>query len=1063
MSCELCGARLPDVAALQRHVITSHSFTDLLARTAEGVFCAQCLLPFSNPGALAEHMKLVHSSDPTNSATIAEHLKLAHSSEHSNSGALAEHMKLVQTTASSVNLLMGGDTKIVKRSQSPVDLPTDLSKKSKTDTGSAMDLSATTLLCNQCNAPFNDFESFRNHLKTHLSGSQTSSTVCPECKLTLPSDVGLENHLASHLLAVSTEYGCQACFKLFNKPDELQKHLMDIHAHQFYRCSLCKDVFDSKVSIQVHFAVKHSNECKVKKCTKCSVAFHSRSEFEQHVRNVHMRSESTENSAGYRCLLCHVTLATEAEFTTHLSTHQKQFQCTLCEEAFHVEFLLDKHMQSQHNSEINGNFSRGPRFSQSPNSEDMRCELCNINFPDESSLVNHYQKIHGTKAGGLKVAAATVSLFCAYCNEACKSRADLEAHVKLHQSSGGRHKCNICDELCPSAAILAQHKLSHIKALSGSVVCSVCRTPLSSSQQVQDHQTEHHGGALPQPCIVCKQTMLTSLELKAHSNFHGSIGKSVMNYEEIFRAHKDPGEIMNNNIESLDLKKNSLRCPLCQIKLETLEEAENHCCSSKPNSLFTETVNKSYSNSSRSPEEATKSYECIKCQKSFPTESEVEAHVAKHLETEGSNLECHICRTSFKSPLRLQCHLIEHTFEGCSSYTCYLCSAVFTVANRLQQHMLDHGFNAKPYDCHHCHQRFFFKAELENHVLSHAEVAAGKCLECQTLVARVGIMARHSTDRKLQESRHEIKSPQLSEVKKEILHPAKRRRISEEDEELKSDSQSPPLTTINNRLNSLYNKKKSESPDNNTGSMLSSISYKECSIGSKLEHPNASQAEHNSECHRESNPIYASCSSAGNRQRMPVSCNTCDRRCSSLDSRSIHELTHEGGRPYLCGSCGSPYTRKCEATKHMKTCVVADLVNKERESTTDIASEDTGVMKNIRGKDSNPVKNRSDQGLDTDDEHPLDITMKSFDEKDCNNKTKNCDSTDALSSKDEDSSRKKITCGYCSEDMNGLNEIRQHIREAHTDPNHILVRSDSPCSSCSEEETASNQSHFSKK
>ena len=37
------------------------------------------------------------------------------------------------------------------------------------------------------------------------------------------------------------------------KPDELQKHLMDIHAHHLYRCSLCKEIFDSKVNIQVKY------------------------------------------------------------------------------------------------------------------------------------------------------------------------------------------------------------------------------------------------------------------------------------------------------------------------------------------------------------------------------------------------------------------------------------------------------------------------------------------------------------------------------------------------------------------------------------------------------------------------------------------------------------------------------------------------------------------------------------------------------------------------------------------------------------------------------------------
>jgi DNA-directed RNA polymerase subunit RPC12/RpoP len=65
------------------------------------------------------------------------------------------------------------------------------------------------------------------------------------------SEEQLESHLSMHYLSASSEFGCSSCNKTFNKPDELQKHLMDIHAHHLYRCSLCKDVFDSKVNIQV--------------------------------------------------------------------------------------------------------------------------------------------------------------------------------------------------------------------------------------------------------------------------------------------------------------------------------------------------------------------------------------------------------------------------------------------------------------------------------------------------------------------------------------------------------------------------------------------------------------------------------------------------------------------------------------------------------------------------------------------------------------------------------------------------------------------------------------------
>ncbi|KAK4324128.1 hypothetical protein Pmani_005223 [Petrolisthes manimaculis] len=723
VSCELCGARVGGVTALQRHVVTAHTFTDLLARAAEGVFCAQCLLPFSNPGALTEHIKLVHAS-PVLSAVLN------------------------------------------KRPPSPpTDIPTDLSKKSRHDSLTS-DLPASTLLCSQCNAPFTNFEAFRRHLKSHLdgadlsnNGSSSTQLVCPECRLPLTSEASLETHLASHLGVTSTEYGCQACLKLFSKPDELQKHLMDIHAHHLYRCALCKEMFDSKVSIQVHFAVKHSNECKVHKCTRCSLIFRSQPEFEGHIRGSHMRRGQGGGEGGtgggmggpggsYRCLLCTLSLSSEAELAAHVATHQRQFQCSLCDDAFHVEFLLDKHMQTQHNSELNGNIPQPENLAKprrSPLKKDYRCDICDAEFSSDSSLVNHRKQAHNIKSGGMgitaKVAAASLSLFCAYCSEACKSRADLEAHMKTHQGNGGRHKCNICDELCPSAALLAQHKLTHVKVVSGSA-CAVCREPLTSEQQFTSHQNDHHPAPLPQPCVVCRQTLVTDMEVSVHARFHAAQAAQAAAAASVASGVYNSGELLppstssiittaaiastistnssNNGRSSISPRLSpSLRCNECHLKLETLEEAEAHAA-----------VHHQQQGLGRSVPSSSRTYQCIKCQESFASEAEIEAHVASHLLHEGSVHECHLCHATFDTPLRLQCHLIEHTFEGCGSFTCYMCSSVFTTASRLQQHMVEHGLSARPYDCHHCHQRFFFRAELENHALSHPEATEGGCREC---------------------------------------------------------------------------------------------------------------------------------------------------------------------------------------------------------------------------------------------------------------------------------------------------------------------------------------------
>lgn len=57
-----------------------------------------------------------------------------------------------------------------------------------------------------------------------------------------------------------------------------------------------------------------------------------------------------------------------------------------------------------------------------------------------------------------------VALQCAYCGERTRSRAELEAHTRAHSgAAAARHKCLICDEVLPSAAVLAEHKLTHCK------------------------------------------------------------------------------------------------------------------------------------------------------------------------------------------------------------------------------------------------------------------------------------------------------------------------------------------------------------------------------------------------------------------------------------------------------------------------------------------------------------------------------------------------------------------------------------------------------------------------
>lgn len=145
--------------------------------------------------------------------------------------------------------------------------PTDLSRRASDDAPPAKrprsgsgtpqtTLSPNTLLCNQCDAALPDFEAFRAHLKGHLEEGElirTSPAPCVHCGATFADAAASERHLTAHYLAVSCEYTCHSCARSFPTPDDLQKHLLDLHAHHLYRCSLCKEIFDSKVAIQVSF------------------------------------------------------------------------------------------------------------------------------------------------------------------------------------------------------------------------------------------------------------------------------------------------------------------------------------------------------------------------------------------------------------------------------------------------------------------------------------------------------------------------------------------------------------------------------------------------------------------------------------------------------------------------------------------------------------------------------------------------------------------------------------------------------------------------------------------
>lgn len=171
---------------------------------------------------------------------------------------------------------------------SPTDLSQPKTKKPKVDVTnekathsptSPQAMRPGTFLCNQCTAALPNFESFRAHLKSHLDNG-SSSFVCQTCGTSFADQIEYERHVISHFLVQASEFSCTPqCTKTYGKPDDLQKHLVEMHAQTLYKCSLCSEIFETKVAIQVHFAVAHSNETKIFRCSACSDSFKNERDF----------------------------------------------------------------------------------------------------------------------------------------------------------------------------------------------------------------------------------------------------------------------------------------------------------------------------------------------------------------------------------------------------------------------------------------------------------------------------------------------------------------------------------------------------------------------------------------------------------------------------------------------------------------------------------------------------------------------------------------------------------------------------------------------------------------
>ncbi|XP_065788494.1 zinc finger protein 521 isoform X1 [Muntiacus reevesi] len=785
--CNFCSEVVNDLNTLQEHIRCSHGFANPAAKDSNAFFCPHCYMGFLTDSSLEEHIRQVHCDlsgsrfgSPVLGTPKEPVVEVYSCSYCTNSPIFNSVLKLNKHIKENhkniplaLNYIHNGKKSRALSPLSPVAIE-QTSLKMMQAVGGAPARQAGEYICNQCGAKYTSLDGFQTHLKTHLD-TVLPKLTCPQCNKEFPNQESLLKHVTIHFMITSTYYICESCDKQFTSVDDLQKHLLDMHTFVFFRCTLCQEVFDSKVSIQLHLAVKHSNEKKVYRCTSCNWDFRNETDLQLHVKHNHLENQGKV----HKCIFCGESFGTEVELQCHITTHSKKYNCQFCSKAFHAIILLEKHLREKHcvfdtktpNCGANGASEPGQKeevelqtlltnSQESHNSHDgseedvdtsepmYGCDICGAAYTMETLLQNHQLRDHNIRPGESAIVKKKAELIkgnykCNVCSRTFFSENGLREHMQTHLGPVKHYMCPICGERFPSLLTLTEHKVTHSKSLDTGN-CRICKMPLQSEEEFLEHCQMHpdlRNSLTGFRCVVCMQTVTSTLELKIHGTFHMqktgngaavqatgrgphvpklykcasclkefrskqdlvkldinglpyglcagcvNLSKSASPGVNIAPGSSRPGLGQTENLGAVEGKGKTgapkTRCSSCNVKFESESELQNHIQTVHrelaPDSNSAQLKTPQVSPMPRiSPSQSDeKTYQCIKCQMVFYNEWDIQVHVANHMIDEGLNHECKLCSQTFDSPAKLQCHLIEHSFEGMGGT--FKCPVCFTV------------------------------------------------------------------------------------------------------------------------------------------------------------------------------------------------------------------------------------------------------------------------------------------------------------------------------------------------------------------------------------------------
>ena len=137
----------------------------------------------------------------------------------------------------------------------------------------------------------------------------------------------------NHKLKPPADKFCSVCEKIFNRPDELTRHLREVHGMSRLSCPACAITFTRKESLQRHIEAIHLQS--QQKCSICEQVFSNKDSLTRHIHDVH------EAVKKFKCPDCPLMFARKDTLDKHVKSaqanwrrHGVEFHCNICGKDF---------------------------------------------------------------------------------------------------------------------------------------------------------------------------------------------------------------------------------------------------------------------------------------------------------------------------------------------------------------------------------------------------------------------------------------------------------------------------------------------------------------------------------------------------------------------------------------------------------------------------------------------------------------------------------------------------------------------------------------------------------